>query len=190
MGDPFKAAYFPEDGVISLISEMTTGHQVAVDAVGSDGVIGLGALFGMHHDPYSSVALVASHGYRVPADRFRLVFQQSETVRRVMLTHTGARMWDLATAAACNHLHSHRQRLARWLLITTDKARQQSLRVTHEALAQMVGGPRHAVTVALNKLRAKGAIAYLRGRIDILRRSVLIAQACECYTPPGRSVVP
>jgi CRP-like cAMP-binding protein len=90
-------------------------------------------------------------------------------------------MRELRTAAACNRVHSHRQRLARWLLVITDKATQQSLPITHEALAQLVGGPRHAVTVALNELRAKGAIGHLRGRVDILERSLLLAQACECY---------
>jgi len=72
-------------------------------------------------------------------------------------------------------------RLARWLLMMTDKADERSLPVTHDVLAQMVGGPRHAVTVALNELRAKGAIAHLRGRLEILNRSLLIAHACECY---------
>ena len=60
--------------------------------------------------------------------------------------------------------------------------------MTHETLALMVGGPRHAVTVALKDLRAKGAIAHLRGRVEIVKRSVLIAEACECYVgPPGES---
>jgi CRP-like cAMP-binding protein len=125
--------------------------------------------------------LLESRGYRLSADRFRGIFQQSEPLRRVTLAHVGRRMRELRTAAACNRVHSHRQRLARWLLVVTDKAMQQSLPVTHEVLAQLVGGPRHPVTVALNELRAKGAIAHLRGRVDILKRSVLIAQACECY---------
>jgi len=171
--------------VISLVSDMTTGHQVAVAAVGAEGVIGVDALFGMRQYPHSSVVLVGSRGYRVAADRFRRVFQQSETMRRITLAHVGGRMGELASAAACNRVHSHRQRLARWLLITTDKASQHSLPITHETLAQMVGGPRHAVTVALSELRVKGAIAHLRGRIDILERSVLIEQACECYAAPA-----
>jgi CRP-like cAMP-binding protein len=83
--------------------------------------------------------------------------------------------------AACYRVHSHRQRLARWLLMTADKAGLQSLSATHETLAQMVGGPRHAVTRALNELRAKGVIAHLRGRVDIIRQSGLVTEACECY---------
>ena len=90
-------------------------------------------------------------------------------------------MIEVANLVACSRVHSHRQRVARWILMMTDKADEQSIPMTHDVLAQMVGGPRHAVTVALNELRAKGAVAHLRGRVEILDRSVLIAHACECY---------
>jgi len=189
-GDAISWAYFPDTGVVSVVSEMTTGHQVAVSAVGAEGVIGLASLFGLIQHPHRIVVLVESGGYRVPADRFRRAFQQSEVVRRVTLVHIGHRMSELMIAAACHRVHSHRQRLARCLLMTTDKAGQRSLRVTHETLAQMVGGPRHAVTVALNELRVKGAIAHLRGRIDIVKRSVLVGQACECYGAQAQLVRP
>ena len=180
-GDPISAAYFPESGVISRISEMTTGHHMAITAVGREGMIGAGVLVGMRQAPLSSVVLVRSTGYLLPSETLQRRFQASDTLQRATLAHLGCLMRELATAAACNRVHSHRQRLARWLLVTTDKARQPSLPVTHDALSQMVGGPRHAVTVALNELRTKGAIAHLRGRIEILNRAVLMAQACECY---------
>ena len=108
------------------------------------------------------------------------------SVRSILLTHIGGRMSEVMITAACNRVHSHRQRLARWLLIATDKAGRRSLDVTHETLAQLVGGPRHAVTVALNELRGKGAIAHLRGRLEIVQRSILVDQACECYRQPGK----
>ena len=136
--------------------------------------------------PYAQrpVVLVDSAGFRVPAERFQHAFEHSEFLRRVTLAHAGQKMNELMVAAACYRVHSHRQRLARWLLTMSDKARLRSLKVTHEMLAQMVGGPRHAVTVALNELRTKGAIImHLRGRMDIIDRSVLFAQACECYQP-------
>jgi len=182
--------YFPDSGVFSLISEMTTGHQVGIAAVGAEGAIGLGALFGIHHYPHSSVALVPSHGHVVDAARFLRVFRDAEGFQRVVLAYVGRRMDELSIAAACNRVHSHRQRLARWLLVATDKADQRWLPVTHDALAQMVGGPRHAVSAALNQLRTRGAIAYGRGRIDVLNRSVLVSEACECYITPADAVVP
>jgi len=181
-GDDVVWVYFPETGVVSFVSEMTTGHQVAVAAVGAEGAIGLGPMLGVPQFHHRIVVLVESAGYRVSAYRFGHVFEQAELLRRVTLTHIGQTMSELMIATACNRVHSHRQRLARWLLMTTEKAGQRSLPVTHETLAQMVGGPRHAVTVALSELRAEGAIVHLRGRVDILKRSVLVRQACECYT--------
>ncbi len=181
VGDPISVAYFPDSGVMSLVSEMTTGHHVALTAVGAEGVLGVGVLLGKQRYPVSVSVLIESSGHRIAANRLVDVFRHSEDVRRVMLAHIGSRTWELIRTAACNRVHSHRQRLARWLLTTTDKARQRSLPTTHEALAQLVGGPRHAVTVALNELGAKGAIAHLRGRVEILDRTALIAQACECY---------
>jgi CRP-like cAMP-binding protein len=180
-GDDMVWVYFPDTGVVSFVSEMTTGHQVAVAAVGAEGAIGLGPLLGVPRFHHRIVVLVESAGYRVSAYRFGQVFEQSELLRRVTLTHVGQKISELMIATACNRVHSHRQRLARWLLMTTEKAGQRSLPVTHETLAQMVGGPRHAVTVALSELRAEGAIVHLRGRVDILKRSVLVRQACECY---------
>ena len=187
-GDPISSAFFPDTGVIALMSEMTTGHQVAVAAIGAEGMIGLGPIFSLSQYLQPLVVFVDSTGFRVPAGRFHDVFERSELLRHVTLAHVGRKMNELIVAAACNRVHSHRQRLARWLLTTSDKAHLRSLNVTHEALAQMVGGPRHAVTVALNELRAKGAIMHLRGRIDITNRSLLVAQACECYSASVRLV--
>jgi CRP-like cAMP-binding protein len=180
-GEAIESAYFPERGVLSILSEMTTGHQVAVAAIGAEGVVGLGSLLGMSDYRYRVVVLAESEGYRVPAAEFRRAFDRSRTVRRTLMTHVGNRMLELTIAAACHRVHPHRQRLARWLLTITDKAGQRWLRVTHETLAQMVGGPRHAVSVALKELRAVGAIVHLRERIEIADRSALIVHACECY---------
>jgi CRP-like cAMP-binding protein len=190
VGDAIATAFFPNSGVLSLMREMTTGHEIAVAAVGAEGMIGLGALLGMRHYLYSAVTIVPSQGYRVRVDQLLRVFRDSEELRQIALNYVGSRMGELTIAAACNRVHSHRQRLARWLLVGTDKAHQRSLPVTHDALAQMVGGPRHAVTVALNQLRKKGAIAYRRGRIDVLKRSVLVDEACECYGTLADVVLP
>jgi CRP-like cAMP-binding protein len=180
-GDDISWAYFPESGVVSLVSEMTTGHQVAVAAVGPEGIVGVGALLGVPRLSHRLLILVESTGYRVSAGRLRDLFEQSAVLRRITLTHVGRKISELITTAACYRVHSTRQRLARWLLIVTDKSAQPWLRVTHDMLAQMVGGPRHAVTVALNELRAFGAVAHVRGRVDIVNRSMLVTQACECY---------
>lgn len=187
VADPFSTVFFPDSGVVSVVSEMTTGHHLAVATVGADGMLGIGTLFGKERYSLSVIVLVESSGHRLPSAHLRDVFHRSRASAEVFLNYVGSRMWEALTLAACNRVHSHRQRLARWLLTATDRAGRASLPVTHETLAQMVGGPRHAVTVALNDLRAKGAIAHLRGRIEVLDRATLSAHACECYMAPNRT---
>jgi len=183
VGDPVTNGFFPDDGLVSLISEMTTGHHVAISAVGVEGMVGTGAVLGLKHHVCSPVALITSHGYRIRAERLLAFFNDSEDLRQVAVRYLGGQLNELAITAACHRVHSLRQRLARWLLLATDKVQQQSLPLTHDALARMVGGPRHAVTVALQQLGRQGAIVHRRGRIDVLRPSALIDEACECYMP-------
>jgi hypothetical protein len=130
------------------------------------------------------VTLITSDGYLIPAQRLLGVFNGSEDLRKAMLAHIGGRPTEPATTAARHRVHTLRQRLAGWLLVATDKVQQQSLSITHDA--QMVGGPRHAVTVALQQLPRQRAIVHRRGRIDVLRPSILIQEACECYAPTYR----
>lgn len=185
-GDSMLSAYFPDTGVLAIVSEMATGHQVAVDMIGADGMIGVESFLHTTHPGYRVIVVAESVGCWIAADRLRRLCAESDGFRRVLLTHTLSRLSEIMVTAACNRVHSHRQRLARWLLMATDKAGRPSLQVTHETLAQLVGGPRHAVTVALNELRGKGAIAHLRGKLEIVQRSILVDQACECYRQHGR----
>jgi len=181
-GEPVSIAFFPDTGAFCWISDMRTGHQVAVALVGTEGVIGISSVISIPRHPHRVVALFESAGYRLPVETLRRVFDESKTLRTAVLEHVGRQLVEVSTLVACARIHSHRQRLARWLLMMEDKSGQPSLKITHETLAQVVGGPRHAVTVGLNKLRADGAIAHLRGHIDILDRSRLLSSACECMS--------
>jgi CRP-like cAMP-binding protein len=176
--------------MISWISEMATGHHVAVASVGAEGLVGVTSLLAVPRHPHRVVALLESVGHRLPSEALHRAFDELKGFRAAVLAHVGRQLLEVASLAACSRVHSHRQRLARWLLMMTDKADERSLLITHDVLAEVVGGPRHAVTVALNELRAKGAIVHLRGRVDILNRSVLIAHACECYRQHANLISP
>jgi CRP-like cAMP-binding protein len=180
-GEEVGTVYFPDSGVMAWISEMTTGHQVAVALVGAEGLVGISPLLSIPRHTQRVVALLESAGYRIPLAALRRTFEERVAFRSTVLGHIGRQLIEVASLVACARVHSHRQRLARSILTMTDKAGELSLPITHDVLAQVVGGPRHAVTVALNELRSKGAIAHLRGRVDILNRQALVAHACECY---------
>jgi CRP-like cAMP-binding protein len=183
-GEAVDLGFFPESGAFCWVSDMTTGHQVAVALVGRDGLVGVSKLIGLPRHSYRIVSLFDVAGYRVSGETVRRAFNDSEIFRTQVLSYVGRQLVEISSFVACNRIHSHRRRLARWLLMMADKSGSSSLNITHDVLAQVVGGPRHAVTVALNKLRTGGAVAHLRGRIEILDRQQLIGFACECYVSP------
>lgn len=182
-GEPVATVYFAESGLLAYVREMTTGHHLAVAAVGVEGLVGAGSIVGVSRHPHRIVVLLDSRGYRIPANTLRRAFNDLNGVRAATLRHVGRQLVEMSSLVACTRVHSHRQRLARWLLMAADKAQRSTLRLTHDELAQMVGGPRPAVTVALHEMTARGAIACLRGRLDILDRALLVTHACECYVP-------
>jgi CRP-like cAMP-binding protein len=180
-GERPAAAFFPDRGAFCWLGDMSTGHHVAVAIVGTDGLVGISSLLNISRHTFRVVSLFESSGYRMSTQSLRRTFDEFESFREGVLAYVGCQIVEISSHVACNRIHSHRQRLARWLLMMADKSGSPSLKITHEVLAQVVGGPRHAVTLGLNKLRTDGAIAHLRGRIDILDRARLRRNACECY---------
>jgi CRP-like cAMP-binding protein len=174
-------AYFPDSGLIASIAEITPQRTIAVASVGAEGFIGVSRILALPRQPRHIVTLLQSRGHHLPIDTLRRAFDELEGFRAAVLAHLGRQLIEISSLVACSRLHSHRQRLARWILAMTDKVQSQRLPITHDVLAQLVGGPRPAVTVALNEFTTRGAIGRLRGTVDILNRSLLIAEACECY---------
>ena len=83
--------------------------------------------------------------------------------------------------AACNRLHEVNERLARWLLMSADRIGSNSVPLTQELIAQMLGTRRSSVTVAAGMLQKAGLIAHSRGDVKIIDRKKLEEAACECY---------
>ena len=83
--------------------------------------------------------------------------------------------------AACNRLHEVNERLARWLLMSADRIGSNSVPLTQELIAQMLGTRRSSVTVAAGALQKAGLITYTRGDVKIIDRKKLEESACECY---------
>jgi CRP-like cAMP-binding protein len=184
-GEPPLAAFFPDRGAFCWLGDMSTGHHVAVAIVGTDGLVGISSVLAIARHNFRAIALFESSGYRLPTESLRRAFDEFDFFRAGVLAYVGRQIVEISSHVACNRIHSHHQRLARWLLMMADKSGSPSLKITHDVLAQVVGGPRHAVTMGLNKLRTDSAIAHLRGRIDILDRTRLRRNACECYVEPA-----
>ena len=180
-GQPSPYVYFPLQGVLSLVGTTAAGGTVELAVVGNEGVASISAILGRNWLPFRVVAQVPGRAVRVPTTVVSDMVSDCGPLHHRLLAYTHQIIAQVAQSAICNRFHTAKQRLARWLLMTADRADTRELPLTHEFISYMVGGPRSAVTEAASELREAGAIDYRRGLIVIKDADKLKEQSCECY---------
>lgn len=90
-------------------------------------------------------------------------------------------MAQLATSAGCRRFNEVEPRLARWLLMSQDRAQSDRFQLTHVFLASMLGVRRAGITEAAIGLHEKGLIEYHRCAVHVIDRSGLQHAVCQCY---------
>src|SRR6187399_1895833 len=174
-------SYFVESGVVSLVATTRGGSSVEVALIGREGVAGIADALGNQPLPYGLVVQLPGLAYRVPKAVIREHVLSCSALHELLMDYSQRVMHQLAQSALCNRFHTSVQRLARWLLLTAERAGTTRFELTHELLAQMVGAPRSAVTAAASELRKDGAIDYRRGVVTICSERQLRRAACECF---------
>lgn len=180
-GESTAWAWFPTGAFISLVS-LVSGHGgVEVGMVGTEGMVGAQLALGVPTSPLRALVQGAGPAWRIAADDLARLLAGSAALRDVMNRYLYVLMSQQATSAACLRFHQIDRRLARWLLMSQDRARATSFHVTQEFLAYMLGVRRVGVTVAAGGLQRAGLIEYHRGELTVLDRGALELAACDCY---------
>jgi CRP-like cAMP-binding protein len=179
-GKPTRYVYFPTEGFISLVTLLPGHVGLEVGMVGSEGMVGAQLALGVAVQG-SGVAL------RMRTQAFRGELALSASLKRNMDRYLYVLMAQLATSSACLRFHQIGPRLARWLLMTQDRARADTFYVTQEFLAYMMGVRRVGITSAASALQRKGLIKYTRGELTVLDRAALESHACTCYAADRRA---
>ena len=173
-------AYFVDAGVVSLVAETGSGQSLEVAVVGREGVAGFSDALGGRGLPYRLVVQLPGLAYRVRSKVVREHVFSCTALHELLMAYSQFLMHQLAKSAVCSRFHSSVQRLARWLLLTSERAGTNRFPLTHEFVAQMVGAPRSAVTAAAAELRASKIIEYGRGVVTIKNAKRLHSRACDC----------
>ncbi len=173
--------YFLTSGMASIITVMRDGESAEVSVLGNEGMSGGLHLLGPGPVPTTCIMQLDGAGLRISMHDVRKLFDSANEVRQRVLESVQEQANVVAQIAGCNRLHEAEERLARWLLMASDRVGSTELNFTQEFLAELLGARRTTVTMVAGTMQRNGLIEYKRGRVKILNRDNLKAAACECY---------
>lgn len=179
-----RFVYFPEGGIISFTLGRRTGGDAEFGIIGREGFSCFSAIIPDRTSPVTVRVQVGGYGaHRVDAAVLRDVARRHPDVRDAIFDALFAFMGQMAMTALSNARHPLDARLARWLLMCDDRLDGNTISLTHEFVAMMLGARRPSVTSALRALEAAGGIRARRGAVEIVERPRLLAIAGEAYHP-------
>ncbi len=191
VNQPLKYAYFPESGVISIVTPMQNGSEVEVATIGNEGFVGLPLLFQAGASTTRAFCQVPGKAWRISAKDFYHHLESSTNLNRITLRYAQSVFDWISQTSACNSLHTIEERCARWLLTLHDRTTNyhDTFPLTQEFLAQMLGVQRSSVNLTAASLQKANLITYVRGKVTILDRKGLEAVSCECYQVIRRATI-
>jgi CRP-like cAMP-binding protein len=173
--------YFPDSGVISVVAVYANGDIIEMATIGREGCSGLQAVFGGKRSSVRLLVQIPGTAAKMPRPAFARAIESIPSFHDLMIRYMQAFLEQVLVSGACNAAHSLKQRLARWLLMMRDRSDTDSLAITQDLLAEMLGARRPSITRVVRELERAGLIEPSRRQVTILNRLGLKKASCECY---------
>jgi len=177
-----KHVYFPNSGIISLLAAVENSSTLEVGIVGLEGMAGLPLFLGVRQSRVRAVVQGHGSAMRMKAADFERECDNGGSMPRILRRFAHSMIVQVSQSAVCFRFHVIEMRLARWLLMTSDRMESNEFRMTQDFLSNMLGVRREAVNRAAMSLQRKALISYSRSNILIIDRIGLEATACTCYS--------
>lgn len=181
-GDNIETVYFPETAVVALLSALEDGSTTEVGLIGREGMVGLSVFLGGAITPEQAVVQINGSALKMAASTLAQELRRGSTLQVQLLRYTRSFLALVTQSVICSQHHSLETRFARWLLMMRDYSESNTLQLTHEMVAGMIGTRRAGVSMATRALRQRGLIDSARGMIEIVDGEGLEEAACECYS--------
>jgi CRP-like cAMP-binding protein len=182
VGVQIKHVYFPDSGMVSMLTVMKSGEQIETAIIGSEGVVGGWVAIDSRNANTQSTVQVEGAAWQISAAKFLEMYDASQPFRSVVNNYQGIILFQAQQSAACHAMHSVESRLCRWLLLSQDLLGSEQVPLTQEFLSHMLGVQRSSVSLCAHSLQKSGLIRYSRGKIKVQDRKGLEECACECYS--------
>lgn len=180
-GEPLSHVYFPNTGMVSLVSLADNRSFLEVGMIGSEGMVGVCAMLGLNRMPHRAIVQLDGDAMKMKLSAVRNEFKNGGKLERLLLRSMYLLHFQVTRTAVCNRFHPVEARLCRWLLMCRDRLNSNEVPLTQEFLSQMLGAARPMISFAAANLQKADLIEYSRGRITILNPERLQSKACECY---------
>ena len=180
-GDPIEYVYFPNSGIISLLAAAEKDAALEVGIVGREGIVGVAVFLGVKISNNNAIVQGQGFAMRMKAAAFLTECGKSGMLSRLLKRFTQSLLAQISQSAVCYRFHPAEDRLARWLLMTSDRMETKEFHLTQDFLSNMVGVRREAVNKSAVVLQQQELISYSRGNISITDRQGLELKACQCY---------
>jgi CRP-like cAMP-binding protein len=180
-GDTIKTLYFPHNGIVSIVVNLSSGETIETATIGRDSLVGGSAAIDDDTALNRAIVQIKAVASAVDVGTFRKLAQQGHTLHATLARHRQFILAQAQQSAACHAAHPLEARLSRWLLRCHDLLGSEEIPLTQEFLAEMLGVRRTTVTIWASMLQKAGFINYRRGRIHLIDLEGLRGRACECY---------